>query len=270
MPRAGRHRSPHRLTVASDAPALVLAVPGPATADSEELAGEIVAATAGFCPGVDIRVGFLDGAAQSLAEVLDLGPAYPGQVTPSAVVVPLLAGPHPAAEAAMAAVVERAGAPVMLAAPLGPHPLVAEAMHARLAEAGQAREGRARGLSIVTRANGVLILADRGSEALQAAGVTAVLLAARLAVSVVPADIGVPASIDSALGRLRAAGVSGPAIAPLAIGPEADMAQVQAIADRLGAPCALPLGAHPAIPQLVSIRYGAALAGLSVASSQAF
>jgi hypothetical protein len=264
MKRAGRHRSPHRLTVASDAPALVLAVPGPATADSEELLSEIVLATGGFCPGVDIRVGFLDGADQSLDEVLAEGAAYPSQYTPSAVVVPLLASPHPAVDPALAAVIERAEAPVMLGAPLGPHPLLAEALHARLAEAGQAREGRVRGLSIVTRANGVVVLADRGSEAAQAAGVTAVLLAARLAVPVVPADIGDPAGLEAALAHLRAAGVSAPAIAPLVIGPEADLAGIQAIADRLGAPCA-----HAAIPQLVSSRYGAALAGISAASSQA-
>src|SRR5258708_28381992 len=48
---------------------------------------------------------------------------------------------------------------------LGPHPLLAEALHTRLAEAGLARAGRAAGLSIVTSTNGVLVLADRGEEA---------------------------------------------------------------------------------------------------------
>ncbi len=267
--RSGRHRSPHRLTVASDAPALVLAVPGPATADSEELLSEIVLATGGSCPGVDIRVGFLGGADQSLDEAIAQGVAYPGQYAQTAVVIPLLASPHPAADAALAAVIGRAEAPVMLGAPLGPHPLLAEALHARLAEAGQARESRVRGLSIVTRANGVVVLADRGSEAAQAAGITAVLLAARLAVPVVPADLGDPAGLEVALAQLQAAGVSAPAFAPLVIGPETDLARIQAIADQMGAPCARPLGAHPAIPQLVSIRYGAALAGIGASSSQA-
>jgi sirohydrochlorin ferrochelatase len=269
MPRAGRHRSPHRLTVASDAPALVLAVPGSASADSEELTGEIVAATAVSCPGVDIRVGYLAGDVQRLDEVLAFGPAGAGQLALSAIVVPLLTGPHPVFDAALADVAGQAEAPIMLASHLGPHPLLAEALHSRLAESGHARESRARGLSIVTRANGVLVLADRGDEAVQGAGVAAVLLAARLAVSVVPASVDDLAGINGALTRLRDAGVSSLAIAPYVIGPEAQPGEIEGIADQLGAPCAPPLAAHPAIAQLVAIRYGAALAGLSVARSPA-
>jgi sirohydrochlorin ferrochelatase len=206
---------------------------------------------------------------QRLEEVLTFPQASQGQLAPSAVVVPLLAGPHPVFDAALAAAASRTSAPVMLASHLGPHPLLAEAVHARLAEAGLVREGRAKGLSIVTGANGVLVLADRGDEAIQAAGVIAVLLAGRLAVPVAPASVGDPASVDSALTRLREAGVSSPAIAPCVIGPEKQSGEIQAIADRLGAPCARLLGAHPAIPQLVAIRYGAALADLSMASSPA-
>ena len=266
VPRAGRHRSPHRLTVASNAPALVLAVPGPASADSEELTAEIAAAAAGFCPGVDIRVGYLAGDVQCLAEVLTTPQAEQG---PTAVVVPLLAGPHPVFDAAVAAATRATRTSVMLAEHLGPHPLLAEALHARLAEAGLARAARARGLSIVTGANGVLVLADRGNEAVQAAGVIAVLLAGRLAMPVACASAGDETSVNGGMRRLREAGVSSPAIAPCVIGPETEWAEIEGIASRLGVPCARPLAAHPAVPQLVAIRYGAALADLSMASSPA-
>jgi sirohydrochlorin ferrochelatase len=155
---------------------------------------------------------------------------------------------------------------VMLAAALGPHPLLAGALHDRLAEAGLARASRARGLNIAAGATCIIVLADRGPEAISEAGVTAVLLAARLAVPAAPASLGDPASIDAAVQRLREAGASRLAIAPCVIGPEIDQAELAALALALGAPCSAPLGDHPAIAQLVAVRYGEALARISVAS----
>ena len=263
----GRHRSPHRLTLPSDAPALVLAVPGASGTASDELS-EQVAATAGMsCSGAEVRVGYLDGPAHRLADALVFDEPVSSGSAPRAVVVPLLAGPHPRIDAALEDLVGRAEASVLLAGPLGPHPLLAEVLHVRLAEAGLARENRARGLSIVATANGIVVVADRGDAATSAAGVTAVLLAARLAAPTVPASLGDPRSIDSALARLRDAGVSRPAIAPCVIGPETDPDELAAVAARTGAPCAGPLGTHPAIGQLVAMRYGAALAGLHLAGS---
>jgi hypothetical protein len=262
--RSGRHRSPHRLTVPSDAPSLVLAVPGASSAASDELTGEIAAVASLSCPGVDVRVGYLAGNVHRLEDALTFPAGSQQQSAPAAVVVPLLAGPHPDFDAALARAVSQTSAPVMLASHLGPHPLLALALHARLAEAGLAREGRATGFSIVASANGVLLLADRGEAAVQLAGVTAVLLAARLAVPAVPASLGFPESVDSALTRLREAGVSRPAIAPCLIGPETPPHDIEIIRARLGAPCAQPLAAHPAVAQLVAIRYGAALASLTM------
>ncbi len=154
----------------------------------------------------------------------------------------------------------------MLATHLGPHPLLAGALHDRLSEVGLARASRARGLNIAAGADGVLLIADRGPQAVSDAGVTAVLLAARLAVPVVPASIDDPTSVRSALERLREAGASRPAIAPCLIGPETDPAELTRLSSAIDAPCAPPLGAHPAIAQLVAVRYGEALARLAVAS----
>jgi hypothetical protein len=81
-----------------------------------------------------------------------------------------------------------------------------------------------------------------------------------------PASIDDPASVDSALMRLREAGAERPVIAPCLIGPETPDTDLEAISHAIGAPCAAPLGAHPAIGQLVAIRYGAALARLAMAA----
>lgn len=263
--RPGRHRSPHRLSVASDAPSLILAVPGSASGDYATVVEEIAAIAETSCPGIEIRVGFLEGEAFRLADCLNFDSEPTGEHPLNGVIVPLLAGPHPASDAALARAVDEAGSQVMLGAPLGPHPLIAEALHARLAEAGLARQARSRGLSISTSTYGVLVLADRGDDAVATAGVAAVLLTSRLTMPAAPASIDDMASIDSALARLREAGADRPVIAPCVIGPETPRRDLEAVSSAVGAPCAAPLGSHAAVGQLVAIRYGAALARLSMA-----
>jgi sirohydrochlorin ferrochelatase len=269
--RVGRHRSMHRISVASDAPALVLAIPGAGNDHDSELADQIAGAAAESCPGVEIRIGYLTSETDSLREALTTeptkaGPAKDGAAAPRSVIVPLLAGSHPTIDRHLEAVVNLLKATTMLAPHLGPHPLLAGALHDRLSEVGLARASRARGLNISAGANGVLVIADRGPQAVNDAGVTAVLLAARLAVPVLPASLGDSVSITAALERLREAGASHPAIAPCLIGPETDPSELTQLSSAINAPCAAPLGAHPAIAQLVAIRYGEALARISVAS----
>jgi hypothetical protein len=261
----GRHRSPHRLSVAADAPALVLAVPGSAAADTAGI-GPAVAATAELsCPGVDIRIGYLEGDEAALADCLAPGDesAEPDQF-PS-VVVPLLLSPSLRLDPAIRRLTGDSAIPAVLAAHLGPHPLVAEALHSRLAEAGLVRHSRASGLSISAAGRGIVVLADIGEEATSAAAVAAVLLASRLSVPVVPASLGDPASIVTAVDRLTESGAQRPALAPCLIGPETSISVLDDLSAALGAPCAPAIGAHQAIGQLVAIRYGAALAGLSLA-----
>ncbi|HKR69236.1 MAG TPA: hypothetical protein VJT16_10395 [Streptosporangiaceae bacterium] len=266
--RAGRHRSLHRISVASDAPALIIAVPGWID-DAADLARYIAEATMESCPGVEIRVGFLTGNTETLAEALEADPGE-GHARfedgPEAVVVPLLAGPHPEIDQAISATISSSEAPVMLASALGPHPLLAGALHDRLFEAGVARAGRSMGLNISAGSTGVIVVADRGPQAVIDAGVTTVLLASRLSVPAAPASLGDPASVDAAVQRLREAGATHLAIAPCVIGPETDPAEFAALSATLNAPCAAPLGGHPAIAQLVSVRYGEALARIAVAS----
>ena len=265
--RSGRHRSAHRLSLPSDAPTLLLAVPGSASPASDELSGHIAEAAGESCQGANIQVAYLDGSERRIEEAL-LAPGS-GQWPALAVVVPLLAGPHPWADVALHRAVAGAAGQVALAEHLGPHPLLAEALHARLAQVGLARESRARGLSISNAANGVLVLADRGDDAVRAAGVAAVLLAGRLAAPVVHASIDDPSGIALAVSQLHGMGASRVAISPCIIGPETDPAALDAVGAATGALCAPPLGAHPAIAHLVAMRYGNALVGLRPAEGSA-
>ena len=137
----------------------MLAVPGSAEADFAEI-GPRVASIAGLsCPGVEIRVGYVDGSDLSLADCLMPPDADSGaQDQFPSVIVPLLLGPSPSIDAALRRLAARPPIPAVVAAHLGPHPLVAEALHARLAEAGLARHARSSGLSISADGRGVIVL----------------------------------------------------------------------------------------------------------------
>ena len=255
--RAGRHRSPHQLSVPSDAPALILAVPGPATDAGIDVAAGIIDVASQSCPGVTVRAGFLEGDEESLSSVLAGCHSVDGR--PAAVVVPMLICPTPETDAAIAAEVAAAALPVLSTAALGVHPILAGALHARLAEAGLARGDRMGRISITsTAAEGVLVTA-LGTDAMSIAGTGAVLLAARLAVPVAAGSLGDPSSIRDAAGRLFDAGVTSLALSPCVIGPETDHLDLDAVAEAAGMKAAQPLGAQPAVGQLAAMRYGAAL-----------
>lgn len=264
---AGRHRSPDRLSVPSDAPALVLAVPGAACSASEDISAGIAASASRSCPGVLVRAGYLEGDRDNLTAVLADLPTGGAGHWRAAVVVPLLTGPHPSADMALATAVAKAGVPAVRTGHLGPHPLLGEALHARLAQAGLARVGRMRQINIVGAADGVLMVVAGGPASAGEAGMIAVLLAARLAVPVMPAALGDPTSMAEAVARLRQARATRLALAPCVIGPEADIGELAATAAETGAACAQPLGAHPALGRLVAIRYGAALQDPRIALS---
>jgi sirohydrochlorin ferrochelatase len=219
---------------------------------------------ASSCHGAVVRAGYLRGSKDHLEEVLDgLGSADAG---PAAVVVPLLSFPNAEVDAAIADAVSVARAPFLTAAHLGPHPLLAEALHARLADVGLARASRVGRISIVTAADGVIVGAAGEEDAIEGAGVVAVLLASRLTMPVAAASLTDPASIKDAANRLREAGVGRVALAPCMIGPELTAGTLDAIAALTSTESAPPLGSHPAVAQLVAIRYGAALADPKVAS----
>ncbi|MEV7602580.1 hypothetical protein AB0O91_34925 [Kitasatospora sp. NPDC089797] len=256
----GRHRRPERPEIRTGSPALVLAVPAAAGPESRSVVEELLSIVRSEHTGVQAAVGYLPGGAETedpeertVAELLAAA-AEAGLPTP--VVVPLVPGPH-GFLAELHALAAEYGATVTDT--LGPHPLLAEAVHVRLSEAGLARADRARLFAIATAADGVVLTTVGGEEAAAAAGITGVLLAARLAVPVVAAALDVPGSVAGAVDHLKETGSQRPALAPLVIGPEADSELLATAAEETGCPSAAPLGAYPTVGQLIASTYLAAL-----------
>ncbi len=241
------------------------------------LAEEVVSIARSELPGLEAVIGFLDGddiEYPALATVLTGADALRAQryqlavaagrevaapTGPAAVVVPLLAGPDSAVMRQVRQAVMDSGNTAELTEVLGPHPLLAEALHVRLSEAGLARADRARLFTVATAADGIILATVGGEEAVQAAGITGMLLAARLAVPVMAAALDQEGSITSIAEQLRAAGSAQLALAPYLIGPELAEGLLDEASKEAGCAAAEPLGAYPAIGKLVLSQYTSAL-----------
>lgn len=260
------------------APALALAVPGAPSAATRALAEEVVSIARSELPGLDARIGYLDGddaEFPTLRSVLvraseERTARYEQAVAagvegvkepdgPVAVVVPLLAGPDSALLRQIRQSVMDSRVAAELTDALGPHPLLAEALHVRLSEASLARADRARLFTVATAADGIILASVGGEEAVQAAGITGMLLAARLAVPVMAAALDQEGSISSVADQLRSSGSQQLALAPYLIGPEIDPALLAAAAAEAGCATAEALGAYPAIGKLALAKYTTAL-----------
>ncbi|MEU2880974.1 hypothetical protein [Streptomyces sp. NPDC007070] len=280
MPRPrqpGRHRRPEPLAAPEGAPALVLAVPGTPGAATRGLAEEVVSIARSELPGLDALIGYVDGDGSEfptlqsvLSRAADERTARYEQALaagveakepdgPVAVVVPLLAGPDSALLRQVRQAVMDSRVTAELTDVLGPHPLLAEALHVRLSEAGLARADRARLFTVATAADGIILASVGGDEAVQAAGITGMLLAARLAVPVMAAALDQEGSISAVAEQLRSSGSQQLALAPYLIGPEIDAELVQAAAKEADCSAAEALGAYPAIGKLALAKYTTAL-----------
>jgi sirohydrochlorin ferrochelatase len=275
MPRArqsGRHRKPEPLAAPEGAPALVLAVPGTPTPASRSLAEEVSSIARSELPGLDARIGYVDGGDgefPSLEAVLaQAGAEHRARVGndaasdpsgPPAVVVPLLAGPDSALLRRIRQAMMNSGSGAELTDVLGPHPLLAEALHVRLSEAGLARADRARLFTVATAADGIILATVGGEEAVQAAGITGMLLSARLAVPVLAAGLDEEGAISRTAEQLRGSGSQQLALAPYLIGPEIADGLLGAAAAEAGCASAEALGAYGAVGRLVLSNYAAAM-----------
>ena len=280
MPRPrqpGRHRRPEPLAAPEGAPALVLAVPGTPSAATRSLAEEVVSIARSELPGLDARIGYVDGGADEFptlqsvlthaaeertaryeqARAAGLDVKEPEGLV--AVVVPLLAGPDSATLRQVRQAVMESRIAAELTDVLGPHPLLAEALHVRLSEAGLARADRARLFTVATAADGIVLATVGGEEAVQAAGITGMLLAARLAVPVMAAALDQEGSITSVAEQLRSSGSQQLALAPYLIGPEIDAGLIEEAAKEAGCSAAEALGPYPAIGKLALGKYTPAL-----------
>ncbi|MFD4256857.1 sirohydrochlorin chelatase [Streptomyces sp. NPDC058534] len=280
MPRPrqpGRHRRPEPLVAPEGAPALVLAVPGTPSSATRGLADEVISIARSELPGLDARVGHLEGddaEFPSLSAVLvsaaeertarfeqarSAGLDVKEPEGPVAVVVPLLAGPDNALLRRIRQAVMDSRIAAELTDVLGPHPLLAEALHVRLSEAGLARADRARLFTVATAADGIILASVGGDEAVQAAGITGMLLAARLAVPVIAAALDEEGSIASVAEQLRSSGSQQLALAPYLIGPEIEASVLVEAAKEAGCSTAESLGPYPAIGKLALAKYTTAL-----------
>ncbi len=222
-------------------------------------------------PALDVRTARIDHGGRSdpagiRAILADAAARRPAGV-PSAVVVPQLVTPHPASFRAVREAIAATGTNARIAEVFNTNALLAEALHHRLADAGLARADRVRMFSITTSADGIVLVTVGGEEAVSTASVTAVLLAARLALPVLAASLDVSPTVEQAAARLEEMGVSRIALAPCVIGPEADPAAVEGAAAAVGAKCAAPLGAHGNVIKLISQAYGQALSQLETLGS---
>ncbi|MFE7571020.1 sirohydrochlorin chelatase [Streptomyces sp. NPDC057539] len=280
MPRprqSGRHRRPEPVAAPEGAPALVVAVPGTPSAAVRSLVEEVVSIARSELPGLDAVIGFLDGddseyptlqsvltgTAALRTERYELAKSAGREVAepegPAAVVVPLLAGPDSGLVTRIGQAVADSGATAELTDVLGPHPLLAEGLHVRLSEAGLARADRARLFTVATAADGIILATVGGKEAVQTAGITGMLLAARLAVPVMAAALDEEGSIAAVAQELRDAGSTQLALAPYLVGPELPEGLLEAALKEADCAAAEPLGAYPAIGKLVLSKYTAAL-----------
>jgi hypothetical protein len=259
------------------APALVLAVPGAPSPTTRSLAEEVISIARSELPGLDVAIGYLDGddagyptlqnvlahTAARRTERYEIAKAAGREVAepegPAAVVVPLLAGPDNALMRRVRQAVMDSRAAAELTDVLGPHPLLAEAVHVRLSEAGLARADRARLFTVATAADGIILATVGGEEAVQAAGITGMLLAARLAVPVMAAALDEEGSVAAIAEQLRGSGSVQLALAPYLVGPELPEGLLDAAAKDAGCPAAEALGAYPAIGKLVLSQYTTAL-----------
>src|SRR5262249_61766396 len=122
---------------------------------------------------------------------------------PAAAPPPRRAAPPPPLVRKLREAIAASGVDARVSGFVNSNGLVAETLHIRLAEAGLARADRVRLFSIVTAADGIIVATVGGPDAAQAANVTSVLLAARLALPVFTASLDSSPSVHDAAMRLK-------------------------------------------------------------------
>ena len=255
-------------SLSEDAPALVLAVPNVGADGLTGPTADIATVLRLDNPALDVRTARIDrggrGDPAGIRAVLADAAARRPAGAPSAVVVPLVVNPHPAAVRDLVAAIAASGANAHIGEVFNTNALLAEALHHRLADAGLARADRVRMFSITTSADGIILATVGGEEAVGTASVTAFLLAARLALPVVAASLDAKPTIEAAAAQLEGMGVTRIALAPCVVGPEADPAAIEEAAAAIGAKCCAPLGAHGNVVKLISVAYGRVLSQLEM------
>ncbi|MDW6063023.1 sirohydrochlorin chelatase [Streptomyces sp. FXJ1.4098] len=245
-----RPTAPHR------PPTLVAVAHGSRDPEALRTVTALVDRVRALRPDLPVRLGHVELNDPLLADTL-------AGLRGEAVLVPLLLGRgHHIKRDLPDAVAAAPHLSVRMAAPLGPHPLLAEALHARLTEAGWPSGGLFGGPSGGLSGAGVVLAAagsrDRDSAADTAR--TAALLSARLG--------GVPVLPGYASAAAPTVAEAVRALTDMGRGRRIAVASYFAAPGRFATQCADaapgiasgPLGDHPAVARLVVHRYEQALA----------
>lgn len=229
--------------------ALVAVAHGSRDGRSAAAVSELIEVARAQRPELDVRLAFLDFNAPRLPDVLT---AVAGDGHRRAVVVPLLLGSAHHARVDVPAAVDRAisrlpGLDVLISDVLGPDPRLSAAALDRLGQAGVSPGER--GLGVVLAAAGCSDPAANAAVHTEAASWPRTVAAFAAATS---PDVGTAAD------ELRTGGARRVAIAPWFLAPGRLLDRVSAAAGP-GAVVAEPLGAHPAVAELVHYRYAAAI-----------
>jgi sirohydrochlorin ferrochelatase len=231
-------------------PALVLVAHGSRDPRALTTVRSLMARIRALRPGLPVRLGHIELNEPLLPDTL----AALGDTR--AVLVPLLLSRGYHVKQDIPEMAATARGDIRTAGPLGPHPLLAEALHARLTEAGwpAAPDDTARRTTAV-------VLAAAGSRDPDSAGDTrrtARLLAARLGVPVIPAYASAARpSVPTALRALAARGRHRVAVASCFTAPGRFATQCASQAPWIAS---APLGAHEAMARLVLHRYDQSVA----------
>ena len=230
-----------RFRTQSTTPTLVAVAHGSRTPTAQATIRALLDAVRAARPGLDVREAYIELAAPSLPEVL-------ADASEPVVVVPLLLGNgyHIAHDVAGATAFYRPGAGVAPA--LGPDPLLVDALVDRLADA----EGG--------RASHPVVLAVAGSSDPRShadAEATAALLSERTGRPVIAAYTSSTApSVREAVTALRIAGHAAVSVATYLLSPGRFAREVRSCGADVVSD---PLGAHPALVELVLRRHAAAI-----------
>ncbi|MEU5767993.1 sirohydrochlorin chelatase [Streptomyces asoensis] len=199
-------------------------------------------------PGLAVHLGHIELNEPLLTDTLA---GLDARGTADAVLVPLLLARGHHVRRDIPETAAKARVRTRVAAPLGPHPLLAEALHARLVEAGwraATTEEERRRSAVVLAAAG-----SRDPDSAVDTRRTAALLARRLGVPVVPAYASTAApTVPAALQALAAQGRDRVALASCFTAPGRFATESAAAAPGIAA---APLGTHPAMATLLLHRY---------------
>ncbi|GGX25432.1 hypothetical protein GCM10010297_53290 [Streptomyces malachitofuscus] len=229
-------------------PALVVVAHGSRDPRALSTVRQLLAGVRALRPGLTVHLGHIELNAPLLPDTLA---ELDARGTEAAVLVPLLLSRGYHVKRDIPEMAAGARLHTRVAAPLGPHPLLADALHARLTEAGWRTPADA-----ATRRESAVILAAAGSrdpESRVDTGRTARLLAARLGVPVIPAYASAAApTVPDALRTLAARGRHRVAVASYFTAPGRFATECATAAPWIAS---APLGTHEAMPHLLLHHY---------------